>query len=154
MATSSGSFAAFSHVLDGRILRALADLGFLKPTLVQEKAIPLALDSRDILCRARTGSGKTASYCIPVVQKILKAKSVGMPISLVLECGLTGRVQGDNAERVTRCIVLVPTKELCEQVTAHVRQLCKFCEEEVHVINLAHGTPTHLQKYIPVICST
>jgi ATP-dependent RNA helicase DDX56/DBP9 len=69
------SFATFAHLLDGRILRALGDLGFGRPTLVQAKAIPLALDSRDILCRARTGSGKT-SYCIPLVQKILKAKAV------------------------------------------------------------------------------
>jgi hypothetical protein len=76
--TSAESFAAFSYILDGRILRALADLGFARPTLVQAKAIPLALDSRDILCRARTGSGKTAAYSIPLVQKILQAKSVGV----------------------------------------------------------------------------
>jgi ATP-dependent RNA helicase DDX56/DBP9 len=71
------TFASFSHILDPRILRALADAGFARPTLVQAKAIPLALESRDILARARTGSGKTAAYCVPVVQKILSAKSVG-----------------------------------------------------------------------------
>lgn len=71
------SFAAFSHLLDARILRALADMGFARPTLVQAKAIPLALESRDILARARTGSGKTAAYCIPVVQKVLSTKRVG-----------------------------------------------------------------------------
>lgn len=71
------TFASLSHILDARILRALADAGFARPTLVQAKAIPLALESRDILARARTGSGKTAAYCIPVVQKILSAKSVG-----------------------------------------------------------------------------
>ncbi|KAJ7770706.1 P-loop containing nucleoside triphosphate hydrolase protein [Mycena metata] len=70
------TFASFSHILDTRILRALADLGFARPTLVQAKAIPLALESRDILARARTGSGKTAVYCVPVVQKMLGAKSV------------------------------------------------------------------------------
>ena len=73
----STSFAAFAHILDPRILSALADSGFARPTLVQAKAIPLALESRDILARARTGSGKTAAYCIPIVQKILSAKSVG-----------------------------------------------------------------------------
>lgn len=70
------TFASFSHLMDARILRALADLGFARPTLVQTKAIPLALENRDILARARTGSGKTAAYCIPVVQKVLTAKSV------------------------------------------------------------------------------
>ena len=71
------TFNSFSHILDPRILRALADAGFSRPTLVQAKAIPLAVESRDILARARTGSGKTAAYCIPVVQKILSAKNVG-----------------------------------------------------------------------------
>jgi ATP-dependent RNA helicase DDX56/DBP9 len=68
--------AAFAKVLDKRILKALGEMGFARPTLVQTQAIPIALEGRDILARARTGSGKTAAYCIPVVQKILQAKSV------------------------------------------------------------------------------
>ena len=76
------TFASFSHILDARILRALADMGFARPTLVQSKAIPLALENRDILARARTGSGKTAAYCIPVVQKVLRAKSVSLPLNI------------------------------------------------------------------------
>lgn len=73
---SKATFASFSHLLDARILRALADMGFARPTLVQSKAIPIALENRDILARARTGSGKTAAYCIPAVQKVLSAKEV------------------------------------------------------------------------------
>ena len=73
---SKATFASFSHLLDARILRALADMGFARPTLVQTKAIPLALEGRDILARARTGSGKTAAYCIPIVQRILNVKAV------------------------------------------------------------------------------
>lgn len=80
------TFASFANILDQRILRALADLGFARPTLVQAKAIPLALESRDILARARTGSGKTAAYCVPLVQKILNlnAKSVGTSRRVVI----------------------------------------------------------------------
>lgn len=70
------SFDSFSDILDVRILKALSDLGFARPTLIQSKAIPLALEGRDILARARTGSGKTAAYCIPVVQQILTSKTV------------------------------------------------------------------------------
>lgn len=73
---AKSTFSAFSHILDARILRALADMGFARPTLVQVKAIPIALENRDILARARTGSGKTAAYCIPVLHKILSAKMV------------------------------------------------------------------------------
>lgn len=73
---AKSTFSSLSHLLDSRILRALADMGFARPTLVQVKAIPIALENRDILARARTGSGKTAAYCIPVLQKILSAKAV------------------------------------------------------------------------------
>lgn len=88
------TFGSFSHLLDARILRALADMEFAHPTLIQAKSIPLALENRDILARARTGSGKTAAYCIPLVQKILNAKSaVGAPLSVhFVSWGLTAIV--------------------------------------------------------------
>ncbi|XP_004349501.2 ATP-dependent RNA helicase dbp9 [Capsaspora owczarzaki ATCC 30864] len=57
--------------LDPRLQRAIAKLGWSRPTLIQAKAIPLALQGKDILARARTGSGKTAAYAIPVIQRIL-----------------------------------------------------------------------------------
>lgn len=81
------TFASFAHILDARLLRALADLGFARPTLVQTKAIPLALENKDILARARTGSGKTAAYCIPVVQKVLNAKSVSFTVLVAISSG-------------------------------------------------------------------
>jgi ATP-dependent RNA helicase DDX56/DBP9 len=62
--------------LDTRILRALADQAFVKPTLVQAKAIPLALEGKDILCRARTGSGKTVAYCVPILERVLAGRKV------------------------------------------------------------------------------
>lgn len=70
------TFSSFSNILDARILRALADLGFAHPTLVQARAIPLALEGKDILARAKTGSGKTAAYCTPIIQKISGSKLV------------------------------------------------------------------------------
>ncbi|KAJ7461497.1 DEAD-domain-containing protein [Mycena latifolia] len=125
---AKATFASFSHILDTRILRALADMGFARPTLVQAKAIPLALESRDILARARTGSGKTAAYCVPVVQKILSVKSA------------TGAAQA------TRALILVPTRELSEQLSAYLKGLLAYCEDEVAISNLASGTTTHLQR--------
>ncbi|KAI0796043.1 P-loop containing nucleoside triphosphate hydrolase protein [Abortiporus biennis] len=129
---SKATFAQFSNILDSRILRALADLKFARPTLVQTKAIPLALENKDILARARTGSGKTAAYCIPLVQKILNAKS--SPSS------------SDADIQVTRALILVPTKELSEQVTTHLRGLLTYCDKEVSVCNVCSGTTNHLQR--------
>ena len=75
---AEASFASppFSTSLDPRLLRALADLKFAHPTLVQAKAIPLLLAGKDVLARARTGSGKTGAYAIPAIQKVLEAKEV------------------------------------------------------------------------------
>lgn len=65
-------FASFQ--LDPRLLKAVSNQ-FEKPTLVQAAAIPLALNGRDIVARAKTGSGKTAAYVIPIIHQIL-TKSV------------------------------------------------------------------------------
>ena len=68
------SFA--SLCLDSRLLQGIAKQKFEKPTPVQSKAIPLALQGRDILARAKTGTGKTAAYLLPILQLILKRKEV------------------------------------------------------------------------------
>lgn len=57
-------------------VQAIANNGWTEPTLVQERGIPLLLDGKDMLVRARTGSGKTAAFVIPVIQKILEFKEV------------------------------------------------------------------------------
>ena len=63
--------------LDSRLLQGIAKQNFKTPTLVQSKAIPLALNGQDILARAKTGSGKTAAYLLPILHSILKRKQVG-----------------------------------------------------------------------------
>ncbi|EIN09662.1 ATP-dependent RNA helicase dbp9 [Punctularia strigosozonata HHB-11173 SS5] len=133
---NKASFSSFSHILDARLLRALADLGFARPTLVQAKAIPLALEGRDILARARTGSGKTAAYCIPVIQKVLSANGVA----------IDPRQQSAPTDKHTHALILVPTRELAEQVSSHLRALLAYCENEVIVSNVASGATSHLQK--------
>ena len=62
--------------LDNRLLQAISKEKYVNPTPVQAKAIPLALEGKDILARARTGSGKTAVYVLSVLQSLLSSKSV------------------------------------------------------------------------------
>ena len=62
--------------LDGRLLKAISTLGWREPTLVQEKAIPLALDGKDILAKARTGTGKTGAYLIPIINNLINMKVI------------------------------------------------------------------------------
>ncbi|GMK57744.1 hypothetical protein CspeluHIS016_0405780 [Cutaneotrichosporon spelunceum] len=115
----------FSTLLDPRVLRALADLKFAHPTLVQAKAIPLLLEGKDVLARARTGSGKTAAYVVPAVQRVLEVKSAEEPTSPTYQ--------------VTRAVVLVPTRELAVQVTNFIKALTVYAEGLVSVVNVAVG---------------
>lgn len=75
--TASGSFVELAERsgLDRRLVKAIARAGFVYPTLVQSRALPLALAGRDLLVRAHTGSGKTAAYALAVLQKVLTRKA-------------------------------------------------------------------------------
>ncbi|KAJ3214025.1 ATP-dependent DNA/RNA helicase [Dinochytrium kinnereticum] len=123
---SVGSFATLA--LDPRILKAVAKLGFERPTLVQASAIPLALKGKDILARARTGSGKTLAYCIPLIQKILAVKE--------------SLASNDPKRRAVRGLILVPTKELAEQVSRAVKDLTIYLTNEITFFSLAGADST------------
>lgn len=81
------SFAGLG--LDSRLLQGITKQNFQTPTLVQSKAIPLALEGRDILARAKTGSGKTAAYLLPILHSILKRKQVSSSFYVEKEGPLT-----------------------------------------------------------------
>ncbi|XP_034458687.1 probable ATP-dependent RNA helicase DDX56 [Hippoglossus hippoglossus] len=115
--------------LDDRLLKAVADLGWSQPTLIQEKAIPLALEGKDLLARARTGSGKTAAYAMPVIQRILASKQ-------------------SVREQDVRALVLVPTKELGRQVQTMMRQLTAFCSRDVRVADISGKADLSSQRPI------
>ena len=95
------SFSAFN--LHPDLLRAVDALGFAVPTPIQQDAIPPALGGRDVLACAMTGSGKTAAFMLPILQRIL-----------------------DKPRGVTRVLVLAPTRELAAQIDEHRQQLARF----------------------------
>jgi ATP-dependent RNA helicase RhlE len=88
--------------LHERLQRAVAAAGFQDPTPIQAAAIPVALDGRDILGTAQTGTGKTAAFALPVLHRLLTAPTTG---------------------KRTRALVLAPTRELADQVQQAIRQL-------------------------------
>lgn len=76
-AAEAGKEFSFTDLgLDPRLVQAVAEQKFSQPTLVQRMAIPIALKGQDVLCKAKTGSGKTAAYVLPVLAGILKRKTV------------------------------------------------------------------------------
>ena len=87
------------------LAQAAADLGFIQPTPIQREAIPAVLAGRDVLATARTGSGKTAAYALPLLQRWQVSASAG--------------------PRRARALVLVPTRELAAQVGEVLRSLAQ-----------------------------
>jgi len=76
-AASSTHATSFDSLgLESRLLQALAKENFSAPTQIQAKAIPIALEGKDILARSKTGSGKTAAYVLPILQSVLQKKNV------------------------------------------------------------------------------
>src|ERR1700712_2083835 len=69
-------FADFG--LAPEILRALTDQGYIHPTPIQEQAIPVVLQGRDVMGAAQTGTGKTAGFSLPIIQLLLKDASASM----------------------------------------------------------------------------
>ncbi|XP_078310466.1 putative ATP-dependent RNA helicase DDX56 isoform X1 [Crassostrea virginica] len=125
---SDGTLSFHEMGLDDRLLKAISQLGWSEPTPIQEKAIPLALEGKDILARARTGSGKTAAFCIPVIQKILTTK------------------QTSSTEQSVKALVLTPTKELCHQAYKNLMDLTSSCSREVKVLDISPQVPLPTQR--------
>jgi ATP-dependent RNA helicase RhlE len=82
------------------LLRGVKEMGFTRPTPIQQDAIPPALQGRDVLACAMTGSGKTAAFVLPILHRLI------------------GRPRG-----TTRALVLTPTRELAAQIDQHLREL-------------------------------
>ncbi|HCD43077.1 MAG TPA: ATP-dependent RNA helicase [Lachnoclostridium sp.] len=88
--------------LDERILRAVADMGFEEASPIQAQAIPVQAEGRDIVGQAQTGTGKTAAFGIPLLQKI------------------------DPKSKKLQAVALCPTRELAIQVADEIRRLAKY----------------------------
>ena len=87
------------------LLRALADQGYATPTPIQSAAIPAALSGRDLLAGAQTGTGKTAAFALPLIERLF----VAAPAAAA------------GARRKPRALILTPTRELAAQVHDSVR---------------------------------
>ena len=84
---------SFSHYIqDSKVLQAIEDLGYKKPTPIQEKVLPIVQSKQDVIAKSKTGSGKTAAFAIPLIEQM------------------------NWEENKPQVLVLVPTRELAVQV--------------------------------------
>lgn len=105
----------FAELLDNpQLLRAINELGYTTATGVQEKAIPLALEGKDLLVQSKTGSGKTAAFLLPSISRILSQTNAN-PLS-------------------TRILILTPTRELARQIVKSAQELLKYTPVKIGMI--------------------
>ena len=100
--------------LDSELLRAIDEIGYSRPTVVQAQAIPHALDGKDVMASAPTGTGKTAAFLLPMIQHLqdFPRKKPGP----------------------ARVLILTPTRELAIQVAEHAKALSKYTNLKVFTI--------------------
>jgi superfamily II DNA/RNA helicase len=97
----------FTHFeLDPLFLTAITEMGYATPTPIQAKAIPVVLKGRDVMGAAQTGTGKTAGFGLPMLQRLLPQANSSM----------------SPARHPVRGLVLTPTRELAEQVADHIKR--------------------------------
>lgn len=89
--------------LDPQLFEGVQSMGYLKPTPIQEQAIPIILNNHDLIACAQTGTGKTASYLLPLLQKI-----------------------STTNKQHTKALILAPTRELAQQIDQQVEGLAYF----------------------------
>jgi ATP-dependent RNA helicase RhlE len=91
--------------LSPEVLRALNDQGYVHPTPIQAQAIPVVLQGGDVMGAAQTGTGKTAGFSLPIIQRLLPSASTSM----------------SPARHPVRAVILTPTRELADQVADNVK---------------------------------
>ncbi|KAH0890747.1 hypothetical protein HID58_053176 [Brassica napus] len=110
------------YFLKRELLMGIYEKGFERPSPIQEESIPIALTGRDILARAKNGTGKTAAFCIPVLEKIDQDNNVIQGnYHLILSCGWM------------RSVIIVPTRELALQTSQVCKELGKHLKIQVMV---------------------
>lgn len=120
--------------LSKEVLRAISDMGFEELSPIQAQAIPYLMEGDDVIGQAQTGTGKTAAFGIPIVEKV------------------------DPKSKKVQAMVLCPTRELCIQVSEEISKLARY-KEDVKVLPIYGGQPIErqlraLKKGVQIVIGT
>ena len=94
--------------LSDTITKAITDQGYLEPTSIQSKAIPIILSGKNLIAASQTGTGKTASFVLPILEKLHRGET--------------------QRKKRIRALILTPTRELAIQVEKNIQQYAKYTE--------------------------
>jgi ATP-dependent RNA helicase RhlE len=107
------------------IIRAVEELGYSTPTAIQSAVISAAIEGRDVWACAQTGSGKTAAFALPLIQRYLQRRR--------------------ETPRRVRALVLVPTRELAAQVAAAIEAYARYAPDRIKVVAAFGGVSINPQ---------
>lgn len=129
---STQGFASLS--LSSQLLQVVQELGYEKLTPIQAQSIPLLLEGKDLIGQSKTGSGKTAAFTLPLLEKI------------------------DLKKSIVQALVLCPTRELCTQVAREIRKLGRY-HPGLQVLIVSGGQPfmpqlLALEKGVHIVVGT
>ena len=106
--------------IDSSICKAIDELGYQQLTPIQEKSIPVILEGKDVLGKSQTGTGKTAAFGIPCIERVSSGK------------------------KLPQAMIIAPTRELVLQIASELRKFCKY-KEGVKIIPIYGGEPINRQ---------
>jgi ATP-dependent RNA helicase RhlE len=132
--STPNAFARFN--LDERLLKAVAELGYERPTPIQEQAIPLVMAGKDVTGSAQTGTGKTAAFGLPILHKLLTD-----PLK----------------QRGLRVLILSPTRELAAQIEESLKDYARHTKIKIAVVigGVAIGPQTKkLREGVDILVAT
>ena len=128
MTQASSAVASFAELgIIAPLCNRLSELGYVFPTPIQAATIPAVLSGQDVLAGANTGSGKTAAFAVPLLQRLSEAKSA------------------DKSAGQVRCLVLVPTRELAQQVADSFLSYASHFNGQLKIVAAFGGVSVNLQ---------
>jgi ATP-dependent RNA helicase RhlE len=122
--------------LDERLLKAVAELGYERPTPIQEQAIPLVMAGKDIIGSAQTGTGKTAAFGLPILQRLLDE---------------------NKKTHIIRALILAPTRELTVQIDEAIKSYARHTKIRIAAVYGGVATPPQtraLREGVDIVVAT
>ena len=114
-----------SFTLSPEIYSAIQTAGYKEPTDVQLETIPAVLKGRDVLARAQTGSGKTAAFVLPLLEKIIRQRVIS-----------NAKKRPVDKSNVVKTLILVPTRELAIQIREEFEKFAANIEPKVKCLSV------------------
>ncbi|MFM2344182.1 MAG: hypothetical protein RLZZ210_792 [Pseudomonadota bacterium] len=127
--------------IDEKLLKAIKKFGYTQPTAIQSQAIPSIINQHDVLASAQTGSGKTAAFVIPIIQRLLKDASDSP----------------SPAKHPVRALILAPTRELAQQIYDVFAKFIEYTPLRIVTLLGGESMPNQkqlLQKGVDIVIAT